>query len=140
MESAPKWFSTVAVVALLWNLLGCFAYVSDVMLTPEAVAKMTAAQQAMYAARPAWSVAATAFAVWGGALGSLALILRKRWANILLAISLVGVIGQNIALFGLSGAASQAGPVAFILQGLVVVIAVALVALGRKAAANGWLA
>ena len=62
-EQAPKWFLPVAIAALLWNLLGCAAYLSNVMLTPEAVARMSAAQQAMYAARPAWSVAATAIAV-----------------------------------------------------------------------------
>jgi hypothetical protein len=60
MEQAPKWFGPVASAALLWNLLGCAAYLSDVMLTPEDVATMSAAQQALYAARPAWSVAATA--------------------------------------------------------------------------------
>lgn len=139
MKAAPKWFTPVAIVALLWNLLGCFAYLSDVMLTPEDVAKMTAAQQALYASRPAWAVSATAFAVWGGALGSLGLMLRKRWANWLLLISLAGVIVQDVALFGLSPAASQAGPEVIGLQGLVLAVAVALVALGRKASAQEWL-
>mgnify|MGYP007034171025 CR=1 FL=1 len=55
MEQAPKWFLPVAITALLWNLIGCAAYLSDVMLTPDALAKMTAAQQAMHDARPAWS-------------------------------------------------------------------------------------
>ena len=140
MEAAPRWLRPVAAVALLWNLLGCFAYLSDVMLTPENLAKMSAAQQALYASRPAWAVAATALAVWGGALGSLGLILRKRWSNFLLLASLVGVIVQEIALFGLTDAASQAGPGVIALQGLVFLIAVALVGLGRKALANGWLA
>ena len=52
MEQPPKWFLPVGIAALLWNLLGCAAYLSDVMLTPEDVAKMTADQQALYAARP----------------------------------------------------------------------------------------
>jgi len=139
MEAAPKWFKPVAIVALLWNLLGCFAYLSDVMLTPEDVAKMSAAQQALYASRPAWSVAATAFAVWGGALGCIGLILRRRWANLLLPISLAGVIVQDVSLFVLTKAASQAGPAVIALQGLVLVIAVALVVLGRKADSHAWL-
>jgi hypothetical protein len=139
MEAAPKWFLPVAIAALLWNVLGCAAYLADVMLTPADIAKLTAAQQAMHAARPAWSIAATAFAVWGGAVGSLGLIMKKRWAVILLAISLAGVVGQDVYLFGMSGAAAEAGAAAFVLQGLVLVIAVALVMLGRKAAARGWL-
>jgi hypothetical protein len=139
METTPKWFRPVAIVALLWNLLGCFAYLSDVTLTPEDVAKMSAAQQALYASRPAWAVAATAFAVWGGALGCIGLILRKRWAPPLLLISFAGVIAQDIALFALTKAASQAGPAVIVLQGLVLVIAVALVVLGRRADSHGWL-
>lgn len=138
MEQAPKWYTPVAVAALLWNLLGCAAFLMDVMLEPEDIAKLTAAQQAMYAARPAWSVAATAIAVWFGAAGSVGLIMRKRWATPLLLASVAGVIVQDVWLFGMSGAAAQAGPVAFVLQGLVLVIAIALVLLARKATARGW--
>ena len=140
MEQPPKWYMPVAVVALVWNLLGCYAYLMDVRLTPEDVAKLTAAQQAMYAARPAWSVAATAIAVWGGALGCVGLIMRKRWASGLLVVSLIGVIAQDVWLFGLSGSAASAAGVAFVLQGLVLVVAIALVALSRKATARGWIA
>lgn len=140
MEKAPKWYLPVAVVALLWNLLGCVAYLSDVMLTPADVAKLSAAQQALYAARPAWSIAATAIAVWGGAAGCVGLILRKRWATPLLIASLLGAIVQDVWLFGMSNSAAQARTVAFVLQGLVLLIAVGLVILGRKAAARGWTA
>lgn len=140
MEQAPKWFLPVAIAALLWNLLGCAAFLSDVMLTPEDVAKTSAAQQALYAARPAWSVAATAIAVWGGAAGCLGLIVRKRWATPLLIASLAGVIVQDASLFGLSEMVAQTAPVAVVLQGLVLLIAIGLVLLARKAAARGWIA
>ena len=137
MEQTPKWYMPTAIAALLWNLLGCGAYLRDVMLGPEDIARMTAAQQALYAARPAWSVAATAIAVWGGAAGCLGLILRKRWAMLLLVASLVAVIVQDAALFLLSGAAAL--PVAVVLQGLVLLVAIGLVLLARKAAAQGWI-
>jgi hypothetical protein len=101
---------------------------------------MSAAQQALYAARPAWSIAATAVAVWIGAAGCVGLLMRKRWASPLLVASLVAVIIQDVWLFGLSDAAAQAGGVAFVLQGLVLLIAVGLVLLGRRAAARGWIA
>ncbi len=139
MERPPKWFTPVAVVALLWNLFGCAAYLMDVRLTPDDVAKMSAAQQAMYAARPAWSVGATALAVWCGALGCVALLLRKRWAVPLFLVSLLGVIGQDVWLFGMSGSVAQAGGVAFVLQGLVLVVAIALLLLARNAAARRWI-
>jgi hypothetical protein len=140
MEQAPKWFVPVAVAALLWNLLGCFAYLSDAMLTPDDVAKMTAAQQALYAARPAWSVGATAVAVWGGAAGCLGLIMRKRWAAPLLSVSLAGVILQDISLLMLSGGVAETGASVLALQGLVLLIAIGLVLLARKAVTRGWIA
>ena len=66
MNAPPKWFKVVAVVALLWNLLGCFAFASDLKLSPEDVAKLSVAEQALYAARPIWAVAATAASLWLG--------------------------------------------------------------------------
>ena len=140
MTATPKWFRPVAIVALLWNLLGCAAYLGDVMLSPADLAKLPEAQQALYASRPAWAISATAIAVWAGAAGCVGLILRKRWATWLLATSLAGVIVQNIWLFVLSDAARQTGAVAFVLQGVVFVVSVALLVLARKASAQGWLA
>jgi hypothetical protein len=140
MNKAPKWFLPVAGVALLWNLVGCAAYLSDVMLTPDDVAKMDAAQQALYASRPAWAVAATAVAVWGGAAGCVGLLLRRRWALPLLLASLAGLVVQNLGLFVLSDAASLAGPGVVALQGMVMLIAIGLVLLARRAIARGWIA
>jgi len=140
MQATPKWFVPVSIVALLWNAIGCAAYLHDVMLTPDDVAKMSAAQQALYHSRPAWAVAATAIAVWGGAVGCIGLIWRKRWATPALMASLAGVIAQDLGLFVLNGAAAQASGTAVVLQGLVLVIAIALVWLARHASARGWIA
>lgn len=139
MAQAPKWFRPVGVVALLWNLIGCAAYLADVLMTPEALAQMTAAQQEMYAARPTWAVAATAVAVWFGAAGCVGLLLRKRWATPLFMASLAALVIQDVWLFLMSGVA-QMDPVAVVLQSCVLLIAIGLVLLGRKAAAQGWIA
>ena len=53
MTTTPKWYMPVAVTALLWNVLGCVVYLADATLTAEDIAGMSAAQQALYAARPA---------------------------------------------------------------------------------------
>jgi hypothetical protein len=140
MQAIPRWYFPVAIVALLWNALGCAAYLHDVMLTPEDVARMSAAQQALYHSRPAWSVAATAIAVWGGAVGCIGLLWRKRWATPLLLASLAGLIVQDVGLFMLSSAVARAAPAALVLQGMVMLIAVGLVFLARKATARGWIA
>lgn len=139
MVAAPKWYLPVAITALLWNILGCVAYLMDVMLSAEDIAAMTAAQQAMYASRPTWAVAATAVAVWGGAAGCVGLIVRKLWATPVLMTSLVAIIVQDVAIFVLTDAGSLAGPTAYGLQGLVLAVGIALVFLGRKATSMGWI-
>jgi hypothetical protein len=139
MASPPKWYLRVAIIALIWNLLGCVAYLSDVLLKPDDVARLSDAQQALYAARTPWSVAATAIAVWCGAAGSLGLILRKRWANLLLIASLTGLIVQDLGLFVLTDAAAQASPVGFVIQGFVLLIAIALIIVARTAISRGWI-
>ena len=139
MDQAPKWFLPVAIVALLWNLAGCVAYLSDVMMSPEDLAKMTMAQQAAYAARPAWSVAATAIAVWGGAAGCVGLIMRRSWAAPALVVSLVALVAQDASFFTISKTA-PIDTAALALQGCVLLIGVGLVLLSRRAAARGWIA
>lgn len=139
MTPTPKWYMPVTILALVWNLIGCAAYLSDVMMTPEAMAQLPADQQALYAARPMWAVAAYAIAVWGGALGSLGLVLKRRWASPLLMASVAGLVVQDVGLFVLSPAAGAVSPVAYVLQGMVFVIGLALVRLAGTAAARGWL-
>lgn len=138
MNKPPKWFTVVALIALLWNLLGCVAFIFDLLLTPEDVAKLPAAQQVLYNARPLWAVASTALAVFGGVLGCIGLLVRKKWAFPIFIASLAGILVQDFGLFILVDGASLAGPVAVVMQSVVLVIAVALILLSRKAIARGW--
>ncbi|MBA8889097.1 hypothetical protein FHW12_003340 [Dokdonella fugitiva] len=137
--NTPAWFKFVAVLALLWNLLGCIAFFSDLNLSPEDLAKLPEAQQALYAARPGWAVAATAMAVFGGALGSMGLLLRKKWALPVFVLSLLGIIVQDMGLFVLADGLSLAGPVVVVLQSVVLAVGIGLVLLSRKGIARGWL-
>ena len=139
MNKSPMWFKVVAVVALLWNLLGCLAFASDLSISAEDIAKLPDAQQALYAARPAWAVAATAIAVIGGALGCVCLLLGKRWAFAVLLLSLIGILVQDYGLFVVANAATLAGPVAVAMQTIVLLVGVGLVLLSRKGIARGWL-
>lgn len=139
MNNLPRWYVPVAVVALIWNLVGCVAYLSDVMLTPADIAQMDPSMQVLYSSRPAWSVAATAVAVWFGALGCVGLILRKRWSLVLLVLSLIGVILQDIHLFFMVEAAAAVGPVLYVFQGLVLLVSIGLVLLSRRGIQQEWL-
>lgn len=139
MSEAPKWYTPLAVVALLWNLLGCLAFLADLMTSPEDVAALTEAQQTLYASRTTWMVAASGLAVWGGATGSLALLLKQKWAVSMLVASLLGLLAQDYGMFVVVDGLSLAGPVAVALQSVVLVVAIALVVLARHAVSSGWM-
>lgn len=139
-QPAPKWFLLLAILAVVWNLFGCAAIVSDLTLTPEDIKQMTAAQQELYASRPAWAVGASLVAVFGGAIGSVLLTLRKRYAMPVLLASLVGLLAQDLGLFVLSPVANLVPKEAKILQGMVLLIAVGLVGLAQLAKKRKWIA
>lgn len=139
MSKSPAWFKVVAVVAVLWNLIGCLAFVSDMRLSPDDIAALPDAHQTLYKARPGWALAGTAVAVVGGLLGSLGLLFGRKWALPVLIASLFGLLVQDIAMFLLVDGVTLAGPAAVVLQAMVLVIAIGLVLLGRMAMARGWL-
>ena len=139
MNTSPTWLKVVAVIALLWNLLGCWAFALDLRLTPDDVAALPDAEKALHAARPAWAVIATAVAVIAGALGSLGLLLGRKWSFVLFVLSLIGILVQDYGLFVLADAVALAGPVVAVMQGIVLLIGIALVVLSRKGIARGWL-
>lgn len=139
MNKPPIWFTVISVVALLWNLAGLFAVAADMRLSEAEIAALPQQQQALYAARPVWSVVASVVAVVGGTLGCVGLLFRKQWALWALYTSLIGVVIQDIGIFLIAGAASVQGAVPVILQSAVFIIGVVLVALARRAAAHAWL-
>lgn len=90
LPTPPRWFTVTAVVTLLWNLAGLFAVIADLRLSPSDIAALPAEQQALYAARPLWSVVASVIATVGGTLGCVALLRKRRWALVVLVLSLAG--------------------------------------------------
>ena len=135
---APVWFWVVAIMALIWNLAGVYAYLDAVTMTPEALAKLDAAQRVIIESTPAWATAAFAVAVWGGALGSLLLLLRKSMATIVLILSLVGIIFQNINAFFFTNSWEVFGPGGVGMVALVIAVAIFLIWVSRHASQKGW--
>ena len=87
-------FWIIAVAGLVWNLLGCLNYIAQT--NPDTVAQMSEVYQVIIAGRPAWATAAFAIGVFGGAVGCILLLLRKRVALPVLVISLLGVIVTSV--------------------------------------------
>lgn len=135
----PLWFMVVAGLALVWNLLGVAAYLGQVMMSDESIAALPEAERALYEGVPAWAVSAFAIAVFGGALGSLLLLLRKRLSVPVLVVSLVGVLVQMYHSFFVANSMEVYGPGAIAMPTMVVVIAFYLVWLSRSSVLRGWL-
>lgn len=98
----PWWFWLVSGIALLWNLMGVGAYISDMRMSHEDMVKNYGQALADAAqSQPAFVTGAYAFAVFGGVLGCLLLLLRKKIAIWPLIISLIAVlIQQGYSWFG----------------------------------------
>lgn len=106
----------VGVLALLWNAIGALDYVMTQTRNPSYMASFTPEQLAYFYGFPAWVVASWALAVWGGVLGSLLLLLRKRLAVPVFLVSLVAMVITTIHNYLLSNGLqifAGAGPKAF---------------------------
>jgi len=138
-STVPKWFSIVAILALVWNLMGVVAYLMRAYRSDESVAALPEAEQAYLEAVPAWATAAFAFAVWGGALGSLALVLKKAWAYPVLIISVLGIAAQTIHSFFMANAMEIYGMMSLIMMIITLAIGLYLAWLARSAKEKGWI-
>lgn len=138
-QLCPRWYWIVAGVGLVWNLMGVMAYIAQVTMTPEAMAELPEAERLLYEATPAWANGAFAIAVFGGALGCLALLLKKVWAVPLFIISLLGILVQMFYAFFMSNSFEVFGPGSAIMPGMVILIAIYLVWFARMAKTRGWI-
>lgn len=132
-------FWIISIIALIWNLMGVFAYIAQVNMSDEIIAALPEAERALYENVPAWVTGAFAIAVFGGALGCILLLLRKKLATSVLIISLIGIIAQMIYNFGMSKAAEVYGPGGMIMPAMVVLIGVFLVWYAKQTTAKGWM-
>jgi len=135
----PTWFWIVSVLALLWNLMGVGAYLADAFMDVEALGEMTQEMRELYEGRPAWVTAAFAIGVWFGALGCIALLLRKKWAVPVFLISLIGVLGQQVYHFFLSNTFEVMGSENMIMPIFIIIISIALWLFARSSAAKNWI-
>ena len=135
----PTWFWVVSVIALLWNLMGVSQYLIQAYMPIEALEQMSQAERELYEGQPAWVTAAFAIAVFGGLLGSIALLLRKKWAKTLFIVSLVAAVAQFAHWLFMSNAVEVYGPSTYAMPLLVIIIGIYLVLFSKKGASKGWL-
>jgi hypothetical protein len=82
---------------------------------------------------PVWATAAYAIGVWGSVVAMIGLLMRARWARLLLWVALAALIVDWAWVFFMSGAGIQP------LGVCVLLIALLLALMGEMAAKRGWL-
>ncbi len=131
-------FWAIAIIALLWNLMGVNQYILMAYKSESVRAGLSAEKLALIDATPVWSTAAFAIAVFAGALGCVALLLKKKVANTLFLLSFLGIIIQNIDAF-MRFKVSEFNGVELTMTLLIPVIALFLIWYSKKCISKGWL-
>lgn len=132
-------FWILGIAALIWNLMGVFAFIAQMNMTPEMLEVLPEAERKLYENVPSWVNIVFAIAVFGGALGSLLLLLKKKIATPVFILSLVAVIIQMMYNLFMSRASEVYGPGAMIMLIMVLFIAIYLAWYSKKSTVKGWL-
>lgn len=139
MSERAKWFLPVSILILLWMMVGIGGFIADMMMSPEDWARMPEPQQQLYASRPPFLYACYAIATGSGIVGAVMLLMRRRAAVAVLAVSLVAVIVQfGYTIWGLN-APAVAGNGIYGLASLIVLAGAGSLWVARKADGEGWL-
>ncbi len=129
----------VAVLSLLWNLMGAFDYLATQLKIDSYMSQFSEAQLAHYYGLPSWAVAGWAFGVWAALAGSVGLLLRKKWAMWAFAVSIAGLLVSTIYNFGLSNGIEIMGTGDVVFLVIIWVIAISLLVYSRAMANRGVL-
>lgn len=125
MRQPARSIYVIAVILLLWNLMGVAAFVMQYGADLNQLAKTDPDTARAFAAMPRWAWAVYAVAVGAGTLGAVALLARKALAATLFLISLIAVIIQfghtflGTDLLAVKGASTLAFPTLIFVIGLI---------------------
>ncbi len=140
VSSTPRHLWIVGVVGLLWNAVGAWDYLMTQTRNESYMASFSPEQLEYFYGFPVWVVSAWAIAVWGGVLGCILLLMRKRATVPVFLASLLAMIVTTVHNYILSDGLEVAGgwfPVVF--TGLIFIVAVALYAYARRMRERGVL-
>lgn len=103
----------VGILVLLWDVVGAYDYLMTQTQNESYMGQFTPEQLEYFYGFPTWAVAFWALAVWGGLLGAVLLLLRKRFAAPVLLGSFVSmaitavynfVLSEGLEVMGTTGA------------------------------------
>lgn len=92
----PAWYWAVAVAALLFEAAGAYLFTNSLTLDPNT---LPLDQRAIFDATPQWMTITWGVAIGTGLLGAIGLLMRRRFAQPLLLLSLIAVGVQFSGIF-----------------------------------------
>lgn len=135
-----KWFWIIAILALLWNLMGVSRYLMEAYNVESFRANFNEDQLTLMDGSPSWLTAVFAIAVFSGLLACVALLMKRKLAIILFGISLVFVLIQMIAVWITTDSIEIFGVVnGVVMPMLVIIISIFLYYYSKGSGQKGWL-
>lgn len=138
-SKTPLHLWVVGVLALLWNVVGAFDYLATQLELEFYMSQFTPEQLDYFYGFPKWAVSGWAIAVWGSVLGTVFLLMRRRWAVWAFGASLVGLIVTTIYNFVLTNGAEVMGAAGSVFTVVIWVVAIFLFVYSRNQASAGVL-
>lgn len=120
----PRYFIVIAIVLLLWNLMGLAAFAMQYTADLTELAKSDPVTAQAFAAMPAWVWIAYTIAVGAGTLGAVLLLMKKAAAASLFLLSLIAVVVQFGYTFVGTDLLALKGPSVIAFPAFIVVMAV----------------
>ena len=130
-------FWVIGIIALIWNHMGVVAYLMQAYMTDEDLLALPLEEQALYIDIPAWVTAAYALAVFGGALGCLLLLMRKKLATLIFIFSFISILIQMSYNIFMSKAVEVYGPGGAIMPVMIIIIGAFLIWYSKKMEQQG---
>lgn len=134
----PLWFWAIGILALLYFLMDSMMLYNRVFM-PDELANSMPKLYGLYQKMPIWVNGVYALEIFGGLMGALALLSKKKWAFILFCVSMIGVLAQTSYLWFVSDSIAVLGKPAIVMPAIAIVLGVILIMVSRSAISRGWI-
>lgn len=134
--TVPAWFWALAVGALLFEGAGALLFANSLTLDP---ATLPLDQRAIYEATPQWMTIAWAVAIGTGLIGAVGLILRRRFAEPALLLSVIAVAVQFSGIFLVRQLRELTPEEHLLVPVVILVLAYAIWQAAKLSRRKGWL-
>jgi hypothetical protein len=139
LTKPSKSFLIIAILALLWNLMGMMSFIMDVTISEEALASLPDGQRALYETTPIWTEVLYGIAVLFGTVGCVLLLMKKSFAIPIFVISFMAILIQMTYWLAFTNSLEVYGPAGAVMPLLVIFIGAFLIWYSNSAKVKGWI-